>query len=720
METHSQEEGDRVNILVVDDIPEQRFVLRSVLEELGENIVAVSSGRAALRAVLEQEFAAILLDVNMPGMDGFETASMMRSYRRTARTPIIFITAYVDDNEMTRGYALGAVDYISSPVVPEILRAKVRVFVDMYRMRNQLIAHAAEREALAKAEVQRAAAEQARFRADFLARASQALTRSLEVDDTVARIVELPVPTLADAAVLVFTPGEGQAPQTIACVANSAWGEPRWGAAATLQHRVLSLPELDMLVREALSTGQPARLPIDGRPILACTQEDGTCCEVPLDLREMTAYPLLTGAAQPCTIVLGIHRSSERNDDASVTHEFVSRAAIALENALLFSAIRDGDQRKNEFLAMLAHELRNPLAPIVNAVAVMRRARPTDSQVLRWGSEIIGTQAEHLVRIVDDLLDVSRIARGVVTLRTEPVLLSSVIDRAVETSGPNYTARSQTLTRDEPGVAIVIDGDIVRLSQVVANLLNNASKFTPPGGSVHISTAHDGAMASIVVSDEGDGIDPVFLPHVFDLFAQGQTSLDRAQGGLGIGLTLVRHLTEMHRGSVQCQSDGRGKGSRFTVRLPARLVVDEAIESRPNVVPIRRAQGMRVLIVDDMAATAESLEAFLRIYGHQVERAADGAAALTQAKVFLPDVVLLDIGLPGMNGFDVAHRLRTDDALPQSLIIAISGYSQEEHRLRAADAGIDHYLVKPADLNALIGIIEEYGNARAAGNGAAA
>lgn len=224
METHSQEEGDRVNILVVDDIPEQRFVLRSVLEELGENIVAVSSGRAALRAVLEQEFAAILLDVNMPGMDGFETASMMRSYRRTARTPVIFITAYVDDNEMTRGYALGAVDYISSPVVPEILRAKVRVFVDMYRMRNQLIAHAAEREALAKAEVQRAAAEQARFRADFLARASQALTRSLEVDDTVARIVELPVPTLADAAVLVFTPGEGQAPQTIACVANSAWG----------------------------------------------------------------------------------------------------------------------------------------------------------------------------------------------------------------------------------------------------------------------------------------------------------------------------------------------------------------------------------------------------------------------------------------------------------------------------------------------------------------
>lgn len=720
MDTHSREEGDRVNILVVDDIPEQHFVLRSVLEELGENIVAVSSGRAALGAVLEQEFAVILLDVNMPGMDGFETASMMRSYRKTARTPIIFITAYVDDNEMSRGYALGAVDYISSPVVPEILRAKVRVFVDMYRMRSQLIARAAEREALARAEARRAAAEQAGIRADFLARASQALTRSLEVDETVSKIVELPVPTLADAAVLVFAAGEGLAPRAVAYIANSAYADPCRGTAGTLKDRVLSLPDLDRLVYEALSTGQPTHLQIQGRPMLAYIEDDGTCSEVPLDLEEMTAYPVLTGAPQPSAIVLGIQRSSQCHQDASLTHEFVSRAAIALENALLFSTIRDGDRRKNEFLAMLAHELRNPLAPIVNAVAVMRRARPSDSQVLRWGSEIIGTQAEHLVRIVDDLLDVSRIARGVVTLRTEPVLLSSVIDRAIETSGPNYTARSQTLTRVASEVAIVIDGDIVRLSQVVANLLNNASKFTPPGGHVHISTAHDGTMASIVVADEGVGIDPGFLPHVFELFAQGETSLDRAQGGLGIGLTLVRHLTEMHRGTVQCESEGRGKGSRFTVRLPARVVVDETIDSRPNVVPIRRAQGMRILIVDDMAATAESLEAFLRIHGHQVERAADGATAVMRAKVFLPDVVLLDIGLPGMNGFDVAYRLRTDDTLPRSLIIAISGYSQEEHRLRATEAGIDHYLVKPADLNALTGIIEAYENSKTPDNGAAA
>ncbi|MCP3725816.1 response regulator [Paraburkholderia sp. CNPSo 3272] len=719
MQTYPREDGGQVNILVVDDVPEQHLVLRSVLEELGENIVTVSSGRAALAAVLEQEFAVILLDVNMPGMDGLETASMMRTYRRTMRTPIIFITAYVDDKEMSRGYSLGAVDYISSPVVPEILRAKVRVFVDMYRMRNQLLARAAEREELAKAEAQRAAAETARHRADFLARAGQALTRSLEVDATIAKIVELAVPALADVAVLVLIGGEGLAPKCVACVANSACADAHYGSDGVLQLRTLPLQALDALIEETLSTGRPTNRQINGAPVLASIHDDGTSSEMHLALDDMTALPLLADTAHPCAIVFGSHRSNARTDDSQVTREFVGRAAIALENAFLFSAIRDGDRRKSEFLAMLAHELRNPLAPIVNAVAVMRSAAPTDAQVLRWASDIIGTQAEHLVRIVDDLLDVSRIARGVVTLRTEPVLLSSVIDRAVETSGPNYTRRSQTLIRETSDVEVVIDGDIVRLSQIVANLLNNASKFTPPGARVYISTNFDGATASIVVTDEGEGIDPAFMPRIFELFAQGENSLDRAQGGLGIGLTLVRHLTEMHGGTVHCESEGCGKGSRFTVRLPAR-VVQQSAETRTNVVPIRRARGVRVLIVDDMAATAESLEAFLRIHGHQVQRAPDGPTALVQARAFLPEVILLDIGLPGMTGFEVAQRVRADESLPPSLIIAISGYSQEDHRHLAADAGIDHYLVKPADLDALVGIIEDHGKSKAPGNGAVA
>lgn len=719
MQMQPLHESDRVNILVVDDVPEQHLVLRSVLDELGENIVAVSSGRAALAAVLEREFAVILLDVNMPGMDGFETASMMRSYRRTTSTPIIFITAYVDENEMARGYLLGAVDYISAPVVPEILRAKVRVFVDMYRMRIQLVARAAEREELAKVEAQRVAAEQARHRADFLARASQALTRSLEVEATVARIVELPVPALADMALVAFTAAEGLAAKNVVWLGGSAYADPFNRACTGLHHRTVLLPELDELIRQTLATGQSASLPVNGRPVLACVDEDGTCSELLLDLDDITAYPLLIDGPQPSAIVLGVRRSSERIDETLITREFVSRAAIALENAILFSTIRDGDRRKNEFLAMLAHELRNPLAPIVNAVAVMRGARTTDANILRWASDIIGTQAEHLVRIVDDLLDVSRIARGVVALRTEPILLSSVIERAIATSGPNFARQSQTLVHEPSDIDVVIEGDIVRLSQIVANLLNNASKFTPSGGRVQISTRFDGQTASLIVADEGDGIDPAFLPHVFDLFAQGQTSLDRTQGGLGIGLTLVRHLTEMHRGTVHCESEGHGKGSRFTVNLPARIAQQE-LDSRANVVRIRRARGVRIMVVDDMAAAAESLEALLRVHGHQVQRAPDGPTALVQAQAFLPDVVLLDIGLPGMTGFEVAHRMRTDESLPRALIIAVSGYGQEEHRRSALDAGIDHYLVKPADLDLLLEIIENHMQSNAAGSGAAA
>lgn len=718
MSMRSPHDDAKVNILVVDDVPKQHLVLRSVLEELGEHIVTVESGRAALAAVLEREFAVILLDVNMPGMDGFETASLMRGYRRTSSTPIIFITAYVDDREMARGYSLGAVDYISSPVVPEILRAKVRVFVDMYRMRSQLVARAAEREALAKAEAQRAAAEQARHRADFLARASQALTRSLEVDATVARIVELPVPSLADVAMVVLTAGEGLAPKTVAWISNDAYAGPNDRAMGGLVDRVTLAPRIDDLVLRALMTGQPVSAAVGQEPVIVSFGDDEAGGELALALDELTAYPLLVDGPQPSAIVLGSRRSSERVDDALITREFVSRAAIALENAVLFSTIRDGDRRKNEFLAMLAHELRNPLAPIVNAVAVMRGARPAEAQLLRWATDIIGTQADHLVRIVDDLLDVSRIARGIVALRTEPVLLSSVVERAVATSEPNLTRKSQTLVQDLCDVNVVLDGDIVRLSQVVANLLNNASKFSPVGARVRISTQFDGQTASLVVADEGDGIEPAFLPHVFELFAQGETSLDRSQGGLGIGLTLVRHLTEMHLGTVRCESEGLGKGSRFTVSLPARLAYGE--EGRANVVRIRRSRGMRVLIVDDMVAAAESLEALLRVHGHQVQHVCDGHEALARVRQFLPDVVLLDIGLPGMTGFEVAEGIRSDESASSCLIIAVSGYSQEEHRRRAFEAGVDHYMVKPADLDALLDIIDTRAESNAAGGGAAA
>lgn len=713
-EHHDHE--DDVNILVVDDLSSQHVVLRTVLDVPGQNVVTVSSGREALRAVLEQSFAVILLDVNMPDMDGFETASMLRSYRRTATTPIIFITAYVDDSEMTRGYALGAVDYISSPVVPEILRAKVRVFVEMYRMNRELLARAAEREELAKAEAQRAAADQARQRADFLSSATHALTRSLDVDTTIARILDISVPALADLACVWLADAQTASAHTQTRFMAAARAETARGPEAAV--RVVPLPPFHERARQALELGQPVDYRgDDAHALFAREDASRDAATSALRFHEATLYPLSMGAGRQAVIAFGVLRPDEDRLPAPVSSEFVSRASIALENAFLFSAIRNEGQRKNEFLAMLAHELRNPLAPIANAVRVMRGVQSGDAAVVSWAGEIIGTQIDHMVRIVDDLLDVSRIARGTVALRREPVALSTAVERAIETSLPHFNARSQFFSYDADADDAVIDGDVVRLTQIIANLLNNASKFTPPGGHIGLATEFSKGMATITVSDDGVGIDAALLPHVFDLFAQGDSSLDRTQGGLGIGLTLARNLAELHGGAVQCSSAGRGQGAQFVLRLPAR-VQDEKPVRLSNVVPLYRKSGLRVLVVDDVAASAESLEIFLEMQGYEVQSAHDGPTALAIARAFVPHIAVLDIGLPGMNGYEVARALRADELFKGCLIIALSGYGQEDDRRQSAAAGIDHHLVKPADLDFLLELMGAYG-AKEGASGAA-
>ncbi|ANB72236.1 response regulator [Paraburkholderia phytofirmans] len=687
-----------VNILVVDDMREQHVVMRTILEELQENVITVASGREALKAVLEQTFAVILLDVNMPGMDGFETASLLRSYRRTASTPIIFVTAYVDDAEMKRGYSLGAVDYISSPVIPEILRSKVRVFVEMHRMNLELLTRAAEREAFLLAEAGRTVAEHARQRADFLANASHVLTRSLEIGTTLQRIVELASTELAEIA-FVAVMGTGESPTEITSrSATRDRSDVPDLAAFESNTLAVAFPLVSRFVRHLLHE----RAEDDSPPVDGFLTEKAASHASSLRIQRVSAFPLLTDN-QKGVILLCSCATDISDEQITLSREFVSRAAIALENALLFSEIREGDRRKNEFLAMLAHELRNPLAPIANAAAVMRSAKPGDAEVLRWAGEIVTTQVEHMVRIVEDLLDISRIARGAVTLRKEPVPLSVVIGRAVETSRPHLIRRAQNLTCDEGAVDTVVNGDVVRLAQIVSNLLNNASKFTPQGGHISLSTRFSDSTASITVADDGEGIDPGFMPHIFELFAQADTSLHRPQGGLGIGLTLVRHLTELHGGSVECRSDGLGKGTEFAIRLPGAMA-ERRGAARAPVVHLNRKQAMRVLIVEDIAASAESLEALLTIHGYIVRCAGDGESALRAANEMRPDVVVLDIGLPGMSGYEVACRLRQDQA-KSCLIIALSGYGQEEHIRRAQEAGIDHYLVKPADPSVLLDAI---------------
>jgi PAS domain S-box-containing protein len=366
-------------------------------------------------------------------------------------------------------------------------------------------------------------------------------------------------------------------------------------------------------------------------------------------------------------------------------------------------ALRESDRRKDEFLAMLAHELRNPLAPIRNAVQVMRRLGSQDARVEHM-HDVVDRQTEHLSRMVDDLLDVSRVSLGKIRLLKEKVDLLTIIGRAVETSRSLIEAGGQRLTVSLPPESLRLEGDVTRLAQVVSNLLNNAAKYTERGGNIWLTAeAREGGIR-IHVKDDGIGIPAEILPHVFDLFTQADRTLDRAQGGLGIGLTLARSIVEMHGGTLQASSAGAGQGSELIIELP--LAAEPNLPERSAAAGLAAESdgapaGRRILVVDDNIDTAESMALLLEIGGHVVRTAHDGLHALEIAQDFQPHVALLDIGLPRMSGYEVARRLREQPETRRALLVAISGYGQDEDRQKSLDAGFDHHLIKPVDYEAL-------------------
>ncbi|HUP90796.1 MAG TPA: ATP-binding protein [Solimonas sp.] len=369
----------------------------------------------------------------------------------------------------------------------------------------------------------------------------------------------------------------------------------------------------------------------------------------------------------------------------------------------LLGELRDSDRRKDEFLAMLAHELRNPLAPIRNAVQVLKLCGPQDESLQRAG-QIVDRQVGHLARLVDDLLDVSRITRGKVELKRERLALDAVIASAVETSRPLIDQRHQLLAIRHCEKPAFVDGDMTRLAQVISNLLNNASKFTPDGGHIWLDCTVDAAFATVRVRDDGIGIAPAMLPRVFDLFVQADSSLERSSGGLGIGLTLVRRLVELHGGSVSVDSGGAERGAEFAVRLPrAGAPAAAALSHKPAV---DGAGGTsRILVVDDNVDAADTMAMLLGESGHEVRRAYDGLSALELADTFCPEVIILDIGLPGISGYDVARRIRACPGGAATMLLALSGYARSEDRDCARDAGFDHYLIKPVEFDVLQALV---------------
>ena len=408
------------------------------------------------------------------------------------------------------------------------------------------------------------------------------------------------------------------------------------------------------------------------------------------------------GSTFPMELAVSEFHIGERRYFTGIVRDITERKRLEVELHDRLQQLADADRQKNEFLAMLSHELRNPLAPMRNALSLMKHPG-ADQDVMHEARDLIERQLHHLVRLVDDLLDVSRIIRGRVDLRKEPVELGNVIQRAMETARPVADAHGHELGIMLPQTPLYVEGDMVRLAQVVSNLLTNAARYSGKPGRINVGAWRDGAEAVVSVRDYGIGIAPELLPRIFELFVQGDHTLARSQGGLGIGLTLVKRLVEMHGGHVSAISAGSGTGAEFIVRLPL-------LEGTPaaGIKPAARkttAMRRRILVVDDNVDAAESIAKLLRLAGHEVDCVYDGPRAIEGATKVNPDVVLLDIGLPGMDGYEVARRLRSMPQFGGTAIIALTGYGQDADRESSRQAGFDHHLTKPVDPEALESLI---------------
>jgi PAS domain S-box-containing protein len=625
-------------VLLVDDQPANLLALEAVLDGLNLQTVGARSGEEALAALEQGDFAAILLDVHMEGLDGFETARQIRAREASRHTPILFLTALDASTEViARAYELGAVDFLTKPVVPVMLRAKVQVFVELFEKTRQVERQADELHRADQREAREALEEYRRI----VETANEGIW-TLDADACVTfvnqRMAELlgcQVADIVGRGVQDFTFAE-DLPRF-----HALWDRRRAGVSE----------QADVRFRHA-----------SGREVWVL----------------MAARPLL--------------------DDRGQFRGALDMFTDVTDRRRAEDALREADRRKDEFLAMLAHELRNPLAPIRNALEILR-LRNTDATAAQRARDMMERQVQQLVRLVDDLLDVSRITRDRIELRREQVDLRQVVERGVETVQPAIKVAGHELVLDLPNEPLIADIDAVRMAQVLANLLSNAAKYTEGSGRIAICLRPEGDAAVLCISDNGIGIKPELLPHIFDLFVQGDRSIARTQGGLGIGLTLVKKLVEMHGGTVQANSAGMGSGSEFIIRLPLGVSNMASLSPGADLAPARHRR--HILVVDDNVDAAESLTMLLRLMNHQVCIAHDGPSAIEAARKDRPDVVLLDIGLPVMDGYEVARRLREIPALKGTQMVAVTGYGQDEDRRRALECGFHQHLTKPVDLAVL-------------------
>jgi signal transduction histidine kinase len=515
-------ERNQANVLLVDDQPAKLLTYRTILEDVGANLVSASSAREALEHLLKNDFAAIIVDVCMPDLDGFELAEMIRDHPRFRQTAIIFVSGvHLSDLDRLKGYERGAVDYLPVPIVPEMLRAKVRVFVDLHLKTREL----------------------------------ELLNRGLE------------------------------------------------------------------------------------------------------------------------------RRVAERTAE-----------------------LEDAARRKDEFLAVLAHELRNPLAAI--RMAAQSLGLPdTATERDKW-TGVIDRQVGHLSRLIDDLVDVSRMTRGTIELQRKAVDIGEVVAEAIEASRPILEDRRHTITVNLSD-GLTVFGDPDRLVQVLSNLLNNAAKFTPKGGRVSVTGTREGQEVFLRVTDNGIGLSAESLPKIFEMFSQVGRPLDRPSVGLGIGLALARALVDLHGGSVSARSDGPGSGTELTVRLPLAQGALAVLSAPASDAPTKPLAPSRILVVDDNVDAADALAFMLRAAGHDVATAHDGLQAVDVSSAFRPQIVLLDLGMPKLNGYAAASRIREQAWAKDVVLIALTGWGQPKDRDRTSQAGFNAHLVKPVGMDELFGTLAQ-------------
>jgi signal transduction histidine kinase/response regulator RpfG family c-di-GMP phosphodiesterase len=699
---------EKVSILIVDDRSDKMLAYETILSDLNQNIVCARSGREALRCLLQQDFAVILLDVNMPGMDGFETAAMIRRRPRSETTPIIFISAVNDtETHVSRGYSIGAVDYILTPVVPEILRAKIAVFVDLFKKTEQVKRQAEEREKLIREQAARAEAEARQERLAFLADASNVLASSLDFEETFRNLAALVVPRVADFCVVLAVEEEGGSMRHVAVAHRDAAEEP------ALQKLAAEFPP------SAAAQKSGAHVLNSGKSQMVCDVHDGQLREVFAEkadrdwLRSLSAKSFIAVPLRAHDRVLGaivmINTSPGRicgPDELSLAEELAHRAAIALDNAGLYKSAQKAraeseraNRAKDSFLAMLSHELRTPLTPVLTSVLALEQAYDLPDE-LRASLQMIRRNVELEARLIDDLLDLTRISKGKVQLNKEEVDAHLLLRSALEICEADIDKKNLALRTDFAAEDASLQADPARLQQIFWNLIKNAVKFTPQGGRLEIRTENSEGQLRVEIADTGIGIDPDTLPKIFNAFEQGERS---QFGGLGLGLAISKTLVETHQGKLLAASNGRDQGATFTAIFPlAESTADAKAEATPST-PAEH-KPMRVLLVEDHEDTNRSLTQLLRRRGYYVQPAHTVQAALDAAAQEKFDVLVSDIGLPDGSGIDLMEKLRHDSPI---FGIALTGFGMEDDLRKSHEVGFNHHLVKPVDLNRLDALIQQ-------------